>query len=158
MRARRSAASVVAIRIDSVCELLVDRQFPLRETLGDALTRSSVAICRVPSGARTSHMLPNSSDDRTAIVVDVDDVRASLASLLPRPDIHGGHAEIGALANRHARVPDDALRMDEHAEKVLRIHVPEQVQVRRMLPLAEHANTLGRAVRTGVGIRPEPER
>ena len=47
--------------------------------------------------------------NRAAVVADVDDVPAALAPLLPRPDVHRRHAQERALANRDARVADDAV-------------------------------------------------
>src|SRR5256885_6454577 len=43
------------------------------------------------------------SRDLPAVVVDVDDVRATVASLLPRADVHRRHADERALADRGDR-------------------------------------------------------
>ena len=92
-----------------------------------------------------------------AIVTDVDHVVAALASQLARADVHGRHAEVRALADRDARIADDGRRSAQQPQEILGKHVPEQVEVARILLLAEHADALRRAVRPRVDVRPEPQ-
>src|SRR5262245_52173814 len=90
-------------------------------------------------------------------MTDVDHIVSTLPTHLPRTDVHRRHAEIRTLSDGDARIPDDRSGTAQQPEEVLGKHVAEQMKVARVLLLPEYADTLRRAIGSGVHVRPEPE-
>ena len=97
--------------------------------------------------------------DRGAVIADVDDVAAAVAAVLPGADIDRRNAQIGAFADRHAGVADNAAGVDQDGEKVERPEVLVEVHLaqgkfsrKARMPLdvpSEPASTLGQNHRVG---------
>src|SRR5687767_4352625 len=117
-----------------------------------------ISVDRIALIRAVRQMLLNSSPDRFAIVIDVDNVGATITSRLPAADVDHGNAEVGALAHAYARVADQALRVAEEAQEIRALHVLEEVHLLRLHLLAEFAHTRRCSIGARVDVRPEPER
>src|SRR5204863_4928708 len=124
----------------------LDCELSARETIGNPLARPAVAVEEITLRPAALDVGRNRLRDLPAIVADIDHVLPALPSELARADVHRWHAEIRTLADRDARVADDGGRAAEQAQEVFRKHVAEQMEVFRILFLAEDADALRRAV------------
>ena len=129
-----------------------------REDVRDPLARVPVAVDRLHLVAAVRHLPANSVRDLGRVVADVDDVRAAVAAVLARPDVHGRRADERALADRRRGVADDAGRLRHQPDVVVRRQVLEEVQLRVVVVLAPLADPGGDVLGARVRVRPEHDR
>jgi hypothetical protein len=129
----------------------------VRKRVGDARARLAIAVKRVGRGPAAPDVLLDRRGNSGGIMLDVYDVAAALASCLAAADVHRRHAQERTFPDGHARVADNRGGLPEQPEEILGQHVPEKVKVRWLFLLAEHANPLRGAIRSGIHVRPEPQ-
>src|SRR5687767_6946863 len=100
MRALRSVGIVVCMVFGaaglaasgSVGETLLDSQRNRGQAVGNARAGAAVAVQVVAGRPSPGHVPADGARDGGTVVIDVDHVGPALATLLPRADIHRGHA------------------------------------------------------------------
>src|SRR5512144_2812022 len=102
---------------------LFNGEFGAREAIRNALAGLAVAVQQVALRLAALDVRGNCIRNVTAIVSNVDHILPALAPELPRPDVDGGNAEIGALANSDAGVADDRRRAAQQSQEVFGEHV-----------------------------------
>src|SRR5262245_16158190 len=101
------------VPVTLIHEPLLNAQRCFGEHRGDASAGTAIAIQMVGRVTAVGDLRTHRRDNLGAVVADIHDVAAAIAATLPRADVHRRHADIRALANRRARIADDA-RTGEH--------------------------------------------
>src|ERR1044072_4335628 len=110
MRSRRSVATVL------IGQPLFDGELRARQAACNALARLPVTVEQIALRLAALDVRRNRPGNVAALVADIDHILPALAPKLARADVHRRHAEVRALADRHARIADDGGRAAEQAQ------------------------------------------